>query len=168
MENVKFDPVAVGTQDGPCVSIQGGTYRILVTGKQTDGAFATIDMLIPPGSGPGPHAHADFQESFFVAEGTVEFKSEAGTYTATKGSYVVIPKGGIVHCFKNKTDQPARLLCTVVPSGLEEFFLAVGQPVAPDEFLPRPAMDAETLKKLIAAGEQYGQKILPPDYLDHI
>ena len=167
-ENIKYNPITVGAPDGQCVSVQGGTYRILVTGGQTNRAFATIDMLIPPGSGPDPHAHADIQESFFVVDGEVAFKSEAGTYTATKGSYVVIPKGGIAHCFKNKTHKTARLLCTVVPAGLEEFFLEVGQPVAPDGFLPRPHMDSESLKKLQVIGEQYGQKIFPPDYLDNI
>ncbi len=168
MENIKQNPIAVSAQEGPCVSVQGGTYRILVAGKQTNGAFATIEMLVPPGGGPGPHAHADFQESFYVAEGEIAFKSEAGTYTAAKGAYVVIPMGGVVHCFKNKTDKPARLLCTVVPAGLDAFFLEIGQPVAPDKFLPRPQMDAEALKKLQALGEQYGQSFFPPDYLDKV
>ncbi|MFA6274374.1 MAG: cupin domain-containing protein [Candidatus Paceibacterota bacterium] len=125
-------------------------------------------MLIPPGSGPGPHAHADIQESFFVVDGEIEFKSEAGTYTATQGSYIVIPKGGVVHYFKNKTNKTARLLCTVVPAGLEEFFSEVGQPVATNSFLPRPIMNFESLKRMQTIGEQYGQEIFPPDYLDNI
>lgn len=165
MDDAKAAPIKLGAHEGQSLSVVGDTYRILVSGKQTGGAFATIDMLVPPGGGPGPHSHADFQESFYVIEGEVEVKSEAGTYTASKGAYVVIPKGGIVHCFKNKSDKLAHLLCTVVPSGLEEMFIAIGKPVAADEFLPPPPMDPESIKKLIALAGEYGQTVYPPDFL---
>ena len=165
MKNTTPPPISLDAQNGQNLSIVGDTYRILISGKETGGAFAVIDMLIPPNGGPGPHAHADFQESFYVIDGEIEVKSEAGTYIATKGSFVSIPKGGIVHCFKNKTDTMAHLLCTVVPSGLEEMFLEIGTPVAPGTFLPPPEMDAESIKKLLAIAEKYGQKVFPPDFL---
>ncbi len=165
MENSKPAPVTVGASDGQNISVVGDTYRILITGKQTGNAYSTIDMLIPPNGGPGPHSHAGFQESFYVVEGEVEFKSEAGTYVAKKGSFVNIPEGGIVHCFKNKTSKPAHLLCVVVPSGMEEMFLEIGKPVAAGTFLPPPPMDPESLKKMQAIAEKHGQKVYPPDYL---
>lgn len=166
MENSKAAPITLNGHEGQIVSVVGDTYRILVTGKETGGAFATIDMLVPPNGGPGPHAHADFQETFYVIDGEIEVRSEAGTYTAQKGAYVVIPKGGIVHQFKNKTDNLAHLLCVVVPAGLEEMFIEIGKPVAEGEFLPPPPMDPEGIKQLIAIAEKYGQKVFPPDYLD--
>ncbi|HTI07681.1 MAG TPA: cupin domain-containing protein [Puia sp.] len=165
MENAKKPPIITGPQDGQNVSVVGDTYRILITGKETGGAFATIDMLIPPGGGPGPHAHPDFHESFYVIDGEIEVKSETGSYTARKGAFVHIPKGGIVHCFKNKTDQTAHLLCIVVPSGLEEFFMEIGRPVAIGAFLAPPLMDEEAMKKILPIVEKYGQKLFPPDYL---
>ena len=166
MENSKPAPITVGAADGQNVSVVGDTYRILVAGKDTGGDFATIDMLIPPNGGPGPHSHANFHETFYVIEGEVEVRSEASTYIAKQGSYVVIPKGGIVHNFKNKTDKIVHLLCTVMPSGLEGMFLEMGASVAPGEFLPSPPMDdPDTLKKLVAVVEKYGQKVYPPDYL---
>lgn len=166
MNHSNTPPVTTDPTAGTTISVVGDTYRILINGDETNNEFATIDMLIPPGGGPGPHAHADMQETFFVVDGEVEVKSEAGTYTARKGAYVVIPKGGIVHGFKNKGDRPAHLLCTVVPAGLENFFLEIGRPVPLGEFLPAPQMDAEAAKKLQAAAEKYGQKVFPPDYLD--
>lgn len=165
MEDSKAAVLTIGAQDGQNVSVVGDTYRILISGKQTGGAFATIDMLIPPGGGPGPHAHANFQESFYVIEGEIEVKSEGSAYIAKKGSFVSIPKGGIVHCFKNKSDKIAHLLCMVVPSGLEEFFMEIGQPVAIGEFLPPPPMDVASIKELQGLAEKYGQKVYPPDYL---
>ncbi len=165
METTKPRPLTLDASDGQNVSVVGDTYRILATGKQTGGAFATIDMLVPPGGGPGPHAHADFEETFYVIDGEIEVKSEAGTYIAKKGAYVVIPKGGIVHSFKNKTDTLTHLLCTVIPSGLEEMFIAIGTPVEPHTFLPPPPMDPQSIEKLIKIAEQYGQKVYPPDFL---
>ncbi|QMW05141.1 cupin domain-containing protein [Spirosoma foliorum] len=164
MENHQ-KPITVGPQEGKSVSVGGSTYRILVSGKDTEGAFATIDMLIPPGGGPGPHAHANFEESFYVVEGEIEVRSEFGKYTATKGSLITIPKGGVVHGFKNKTEQTAHLLCTVVPAGLESLFEEIGQPVAPGQFLPPPLLDAATIKHLQAIAEKHGQQVFPPDYL---
>lgn len=90
----------VNEDQGESLSVVGDAYRIIISGKQTEGAYAVIDMLVPPGGGPGPHAHADIQELFYVIEGEIEFKTEAGKYTAKKGAFVNVPKGGEVHCFK--------------------------------------------------------------------
>jgi quercetin dioxygenase-like cupin family protein len=165
MENTKAPPITIGKTEGTSVSVVGDTYRILIKGEHTAHAYSAIDMLIPPDGGPGPHAHAGFQESFYVIEGEIEVKSEVSTYTAKKGSFINIPKGGIVHCFKNKTKETAHLLCFVVPSGLEEFFIEIGKPVLPGDFLPPPKLDAEGIKKLGIIAAKYGQKIFPPDYL---
>jgi quercetin dioxygenase-like cupin family protein len=164
MENVKLAPTTVNAQDGQTLSVVGDTYRILLTGEQTGGSFAAIDMLIPPNGGPGPHAHAKFQESFYVMEGEVEFKSEISTFTAKKGSFVNIPLGGIVHSFKNKADKTAHLFCFVIPAGLEAFFKEIGEPVSSGAFLPPPQMTVDLLKKWQEIAEKYGQKIFPPDY----
>ncbi|GAA4314719.1 hypothetical protein GCM10023149_10940 [Mucilaginibacter gynuensis] len=166
MENSISVLTTVGAHEGQSVSIAGGAYRIVISGEQTAGAYAVIEMLVPPGGGPTPHAHAGFQEAFYILEGEVEVKTETLTYTAQTGAYVNIPTGGMVHCFKNKADKNARLLCTVVPAGLENFFLEIGQPITYGEILPPPPMDAEAMKKLQAIAEKYGQKLYPPDYLD--
>lgn len=165
MSQTKESVTTVRPAEGPAVAMAGGSYRIVISGKQTDGAYAIIEMLVPPGSGPGPHAHAGFQESFYVLEGEVEFKSELGIYTAVQGSFVNIPLGGLVHCFKNKTGHMARLWCTVVPAGLDEFFEQMGQPAPFGTFLPPPPMSPEFLQKLQQKAKEYGQQLYPPDYL---
>ncbi|TDQ08069.1 cupin domain-containing protein [Pedobacter metabolipauper] len=167
MENSKPAPLVTGVTEGQRISMAGNTYRMLVTGKETNGEFAIMEFLIPPGGGPGPHAHPDFQESFYVTEGEIELKSEAGTYIAKKGSIVTIPKGGIVHQFKNKTDKFAQIICTVVPSGLEEFFMEAGQPVENDVLFSPSAPDEETIKKMEMLANKYGQQLFPPDYLEN-
>jgi mannose-6-phosphate isomerase-like protein (cupin superfamily) len=148
------------------LSVMGGNYRIVIRGESTNGDFALIEMLVPPGGGPGPHAHAGFHEVFFVVEGEIDVKSQAGTRHLSKGMSITIPKGGVVHAFRNNGQQTARLLCYVSPAGLEEFFEKVGQPVQQGEFLPPPPMDKPAIESLQKIAEDYGQKVFPPDYLD--
>jgi len=166
MEISKPTPITVDPAGGEILSVVGGNYRILVSGKQTNGAFATIEMLVPPENGPGPHSHANFYESFYIVDGEVEVHSEAGVYTAKKGSFVVVPEGGIVHYFRNVSDKMAQLLCMVVPAGLEEFFEEIGDPVAAGEFLPPSPMTPETIKNLQAIAQKHGQVLYPPNFLD--
>lgn len=158
--------ITVNESEGEILSVVGDEYRIIISGKQTQGAYAVIDMLVPPGGGPGPHSHTDIQELFYIVDGELEFKTEAGKYVAKKGSFVNIPKGGEVHCFNNKSNTLAHLLCTVIPAGLDEFFEEIGVPVAAGTFLPPPALGPDDITKLQALAEKHGQKLFPPDYLD--
>jgi quercetin dioxygenase-like cupin family protein len=166
MENKKKPLKIVGAQEGQALSVVGDSYRVVISGKETAGAYAVIEMLVPPGGGPGPHAHSAFEETYHVLDGEVEIKTEDGTYTAFKGSFATIPSGGLVHGFKNKTDKIAHLWCVVVPAGLEDFFAEVGKPVPFGTFVPPPPMNAEAVKKLTEISEKHGQQIFPPDYLD--
>src|SRR5438034_7913843 len=54
-------------QSLPHIALMGDTYTILLSGDDTNGRYCLIDMLIPPGGGPGPHRH-DFEESFTILE----------------------------------------------------------------------------------------------------
>jgi hypothetical protein len=118
------------------LAVVGDTYTVLLSGEQTAGRFAMLDMLIPPGGGPPPHRH-DFEECFRVLEGSLEVPAEV----------------------------PARLLCTVAPSGLERYFAEFGDPV-PSRTSPAPPLsDAERQERLqqaIAKAPEYGMGILPP------
>lgn len=157
--------ITVSENEGQMLSVVGDTYRIVISGKQTGGAYAVIDMLVPPGGGPGPHAHAEMQESFYVIEGEIEFKTEGGIYKAQKDAFVNIPKGGEVHCFRNVSNTTAHMLCTVIPSGLDAFFEEIGTPVTAGTFLPPPVLTEDDLARLKSIAEKYGQKLYSPDYL---
>ena len=159
-------PAVVEGSFGTVVSVVGDTYRMVVTGEQTGGAYALIDMLVPPGGGPGPHAHPGFEEAFYVLSGEIEVGSEAGFHTARAGDFVRIPKGSGVHQFHNKSASLAHLLCLAVPSGLERLFQEIGQPVKAGEILPKPPLDPAKMEQLAAIAERHGQKLFPPDHLD--
>lgn len=166
MENSVSKFMTVAALEGTSLSVVGDTYRIVITGNETKGAYAVIDMLVPPKGGPGPHSHAGFQEAFYVLSGEVEVKTESQTYIARTGSFVNIPLGGMVHRFKNISNETAHLLCIVVPAGLEDFFQEIGKPVPAGSFLPPPPMDEKEKERLNSIAEKYDQKLFPPDYLD--
>jgi quercetin dioxygenase-like cupin family protein len=156
----------VDKNEGELLGVAGGNYRIIISGDETDGNYAVIEMLVPPGGGPPPHAHPDTQEMFFLVEGVLEFKTEKGKTTVKEGGFINIPFGGAVHCFKNESDQIARMLCTVVPSGLEKVFQEIGSPVQHGKFLPVPELSEERKEFLRQIDEKYGQKTYPKNYLD--
>lgn len=140
--------IAKNKNEGESISVVGDTYRVLIGGDQTDGKYAVIDMHVPSGSGPGPHSHTSIAEMFYIIEGEILFKSEEGTHLAGPGSFVNIPLDGPVHSFKNESDKPAHMLCTVVPAGLEKFFEAIGKPVATGTFLPHANPDEKEIEQL--------------------
>jgi quercetin dioxygenase-like cupin family protein len=166
VENTNNSLTAVAPHGGYSLSVVGYTYRIIIGSEQTNGAYALIDMLIPPKGGPGPHSHATFQEAFYVLDGEIRVITKEKTYTVTKGSYVNIPFNGPVHKFTNRTDKTAHFLCLTTPAGMEKMFEEIGKPVAADTFLPPSQMTPEDLKRLQSIAEKYGQKLYPPDYLD--
>jgi mannose-6-phosphate isomerase-like protein (cupin superfamily) len=94
-----------------------------------------MDMLIPPGGGPMPHAH-ECEEMFYVVEGEVAVFCHDSRTLATTGSAVNIP-GWAPHVFHNLSTVPARLFCLVAAAGLEREFLEIGR--CRDAHNPAPA-----------------------------
>lgn len=124
------------------LAVVGDTYTVLLSGADTNGRYALIDMLIPAGGGPPPHRH-DFEEMFHVLEGTIEVTLRGVSATATAGETVNVPANA-PHAFRNPTDASARLLCMVAPAGLEEFFAAFADRV-PSRTTPAPQLTPEEL-----------------------
>jgi quercetin dioxygenase-like cupin family protein len=130
--------LAIAHPDDPALThlaVVGDTYTILLSGAQTAGRYALIDMLIPPGGGPPPHRH-DLEEMFHVLEGTLEVTLRGATTTASAGETVNVPANA-PHNFTNASSEPARVLCLVAPAGLEEYFAEFGDRV-PSRTAPAP------------------------------
>src|SRR5215470_2567147 len=138
------------------IGIVGDTYTILLTGKDTAGRFCLIDMHIPPGGGPPPHRH-DFEETFTLLEGELQFTFRGAEKTVRSGATINIPANA-PHQFRNSSAVPARLLCICSPAGQEEFFMKVGIPVA-TRTTPPPRLDEAAEAEFRAKAET-----LAPDY----
>ena len=148
----------------PHIGVVGDTYTILLTGSDTAGRFCLIDMHIPPEGGPPPHRH-DFEETFTLLEGELEFTFRGVKKILRSGGTVHIPANA-PHRFRNSSTQPARLLCICSPAGQEEFFMRVGIPVA-TRTTPPPRLDeaakAEFMAKAEALAPTYRTELLSPE-----
>lgn len=145
------------------IGLVGDTYTILVRGEDTGGRYTLIDMHVPPNGGPPPHRH-DFEEMFTVLEGEVAATFRGETVILRAGETVNVPANA-PHSFTNAGTAPARLLCLCAPSGQEEFFSLVGQPVATRTEPPAPlSPDQETAfrARAQALAPQFATELLPP------
>ena len=159
--------LAIARPDDPALvhlAVVGDTYTVLISGEQTSGRFAMIDMLIPPGGGPPSHRH-NFEECSRVLEGAIDVHlRDLPPVRLDAGESVNIPANA-PHSFRNVAQAPARLLCTVSPSGLEKFFAEFGDPVPTRTSQAPHLSDAERqerLQRAMAKAPGYGMEILPP------
>lgn len=145
----------------PHLGVVGDTYTLLLTGKDTAGRFCLIDMLVPPGGGPPPHRH-DFEEMFSVLDGEIEITFRGAKSVLRAGETANIPSNA-PHQFRNTSERPARLLCLCSPAGQEEFFAAVGIPLA-TRTTPCPKLDQTAMaafkEKATALAANYRTELL--------
>ena len=152
--------IVLNKGEGTSFWVLGDLYTFKATGEQTNGGFTVIDQVIQPGGGPPPHVHGREDEAFYVLEGKFSFLSGEIQTEAVAGSFVYIPKGTL-HTFKNIGVQPGRLLVTITPAGLEEFFYAVGSP-AKDLKNP-PPFDPAVIDKIMRLAGEYSMEVMMPD-----
>lgn len=110
------------------ISVVGDIYTILISGKDTEGRYCLIDMLVPDGSGPPLHRH-DFEEMFSLLEGELQFAFRGKTRSVRAPATVNIPANA-PHQFRNTSGKTVHMLCMCAPAGQDELFMAIGIPVA--------------------------------------
>lgn len=79
------------------LNIVGEQITVLASNEETSGYELFIQQG-PEGSGPPPHCH-DWDESFFVLDGAIEFGYDDQSSIATRGTLVHLPAGSI-HWFR--------------------------------------------------------------------
>lgn len=141
-----------GPSDGPVHRVLGMRHHYKATARETDGAYVSFEIEIPPGCGAPPHRHDVDSESFYVLDGEIRFSADGTSRVARRGDFVLLPAGG-VHAFANEAGVPARALVVAAPGiEAERFFAAID---ARGDDAPTPAEVTE-----IAA--RHGITILPP------
>ncbi len=150
--------LTVANSDDPAIShlgIVGDTYTILLSGEDTAGRFCLVDMHVPPGGGPPPHRH-DFEETFTLLQGELQFTFRGHKSSLRAGDTVNIPANA-PHQFHNAAEHPARMLCICAPAGQEGLFQAMGVPVA-GRTTPPPSPDVATMAAFKAKSEALAGK----------
>lgn len=139
----------------------GERFTFLERAEDNGGKFSLFDVFVPPNLGPPQHFHTREHEWFYVAEGNV-FLQVGDELTIGEPGTLVYGPATIVHAFKNKTSEPARMLLYYdpVPAGdpvsvgsIERFFIDVGYDLGEDPETP-PEID---IPRLLQVGtSQYG------------
>jgi quercetin dioxygenase-like cupin family protein len=142
------------------VAVVGDIYQFLATGDDTNGKYALWESVILPRGGPPPHVHSREEEGFYVLEGEITLTVADKRIVAGPGTFANMPVG-TPHSFKNESDNPARMLISVAPAGLEKMFFECGVPVPPGVTKAAPST-SEEIEKLMKIAPRYGIQILPP------
>ncbi len=136
----------IGRGEGRRVDVLGIPTRLILDRDRTAGAFALVELNVPPRMGVPKHIHEREDETFIVSAGTLEVTCGEGTHLVETGATAFLPRG-LPHGFVNTSSKPATLLVIISPGGFEQFFLDL------DARLSRGDLAPEELAEL---GAQYG------------
>jgi quercetin dioxygenase-like cupin family protein len=153
-------PLIRQPNEGRTIAVVGDVYRFLAIGDDTNGKYAMWEAIVPPGGGPPPHVHSREVEAFYILEGEITFTVNGEKVVAPAGMFANMPVG-TPHSFKNESDQPAKMLISVAPAGLEKMFMEVGVPLADGATTALPPTKQE-IEKLLAVAPKYGIEIRVP------
>lgn len=157
-----MNPTIRPPAQGRTIAVVGDIYRFLATGEDTNGKYALIEALVPPGGGPPPHVHSREEEGFYVLEGEITFTINGERIVAKAGTFANMPVG-TPHSFKNESGQPAKMLFSVAPAGLEQMFFEVGVPLAEGATTALPPTKDE-IEMLLAIAPRYGIEMKLPGH----
>ena len=117
-------PVITTTQTQRVIPFLGQSYRVRVSGQDTDGTFAVMDTEARRGHGSPMHVHRHDSETFLVLEGTMRLVVDGEEYEAGPGCAAVLPAGR-PHGFVI-TSEEARYLTLHHGPAFERFTAAAG------------------------------------------
>ena len=158
-ESAKGARTYVPSGAGTSYWMMGGEQAtIKVSSGDTYGAYAVVELTIPPRIGPPPHIHHAMEETFYLLDGEIEFVADGIATTATVGSLVRIPKG-VLRGYSNVGAEPARVLVFFLPGGFDGFLEETGLPVTDASPPPGEHPDVE---KFVATAAKYGCEIPLP------
>ena len=127
MMQTKFStPVNAPAQQQEILSVIGNTITVIIGGEKTADAYSVFELIVPPNEGPGLHIDKDWDEWWYVIEGTFTFTLNGERKQFNAGSFAHGPKG-IPHSFKNTGEVTGKVVMVTMPSGLEKFFRNVHQ-----------------------------------------
>ena len=107
----------------PDVVYPNGTrVHFLARGDWTRGLFGLYRLEMPAEpSGPEPHFHRSFTESFYVLSGTIRVYNGKEWIATASGDFVHVPEGGL-HGFRNESGAPASILIHFAPGAPREAY----------------------------------------------
>jgi mannose-6-phosphate isomerase-like protein (cupin superfamily) len=128
--------------EGRSVDLGVARMRVLAD-SAVAGAFSLTEFAgTAEGSWTVPHLHHGFEESFFVLDGEFTFTVGGEPVVAGPGTYILVPRD-TAHTISAGAGG-GRFLTLMVPGGLEEMFIELGE-------LPPNAVTDPVARKAVSA-----------------
>jgi quercetin dioxygenase-like cupin family protein len=100
------------------IRIGGLELRFFQTKEGTDGSLDAFEMTVQPNVRvPVPHHHESWDETVYGLTGALTWRIDGQDVVAKPGQSAFI-KRGIVHGFRNDTQEAATCLCILTPGVL--------------------------------------------------
>ncbi len=99
----------------------GSSTEIAIGGPQTGGEYAVVRYHVTPGDEPPLHTHTREDELVYVVDGEITAIVGDASIDVGRGAFAALPRG-VPHTIRVRSDS-ATLMLTLVPAGLERFFV---------------------------------------------
>jgi len=119
---MEMNSLILDDQNGTKFSFFGEQVNIKVFGEDTDAKYSLMHWTAAPGGPVVPHVHDDYEETFYVLDGQLEFVLGTEVFEVGPGGFVRVPPA-TRHGFRNTCDQPVSMLVSFSPGGMESLFL---------------------------------------------
>ena len=105
------------------IRLGGLEIRFVQTRHDTGGSLDAFEMTVHPNARmPVPHYHESWDETIYGLDGATTWHIDGRDFVLTPSQSVFI-KRGIVHGFRNDTEEPGNCLCILTPGALgPEYF----------------------------------------------
>jgi quercetin dioxygenase-like cupin family protein len=154
-----MEAYALTREEGQSVWFMGkARMTIKATGEQTNGTFALVEEVLPPGYATIYHSHQTEDEAIYVIEGEITLICNNQKIKAGPGTYTFIPRN-TPHGYRVEAASQARILLLITPGGFEQFFIEAGEPATGPNPPPATAPDRQ---KIMALAAKYHNDILGP------
>jgi mannose-6-phosphate isomerase-like protein (cupin superfamily) len=95
-----------------------GNVEFLARSQHTPRFNLALITIQPHRDGPGLHAHAAEDDSFYILEGELTFTVDEAEIVAGVGTFVLVPPG-VPHAFANRSDAVVRMVNVHAPAGFD-------------------------------------------------
>jgi len=122
------------TDKGPWYEGSAGErIAVRLSSTNTNGAYAIVECVAPPGCSTPMHIHRNEDEHYVVLAGTYRILIEDRLFHAPTGTSFTVPRRSR-HSWRNMSNETGRLLAILTPGGLENCIQTIRN--SPEDKIP--------------------------------
>ncbi len=117
---------AAAQKPAPSFDVFGTRMTLEISSAQTNGKSSTVRVVVPPGIGPPAHIHTREDELYVITRGHFRFWHGNQAVDAVPGTVLLLRRNE-AHQWRNVGNTTGEQIMTIMPAGLERFFLEIGK-----------------------------------------